>query len=262
MNRGLYTASTGMTTQMQRMDVISNNLANVNTTGFKRDDATIRSFDDVMLERINDPKDPYGSPYFNEQIGELGFGVTIDQVNTDFSTGSHVITDSPLDFAIDGDGFFTIAVPQADGTYTEGYTRNGSFKLSSDGFLVTSDGYKVQGQNGDINLGQYNDIPGVTDNGEIVIDGEIVEQLKIVSFEDNSTLRKINDDYYSTTESSVETTPTCTINQGFLETSNVNSVEEMVELISLSRNYETNQKMIQAQDTIMGKAATELGRKN
>lgn len=261
MNRGLYIASTGMTTQMQRMDVISNNLANVNTTGYKRDDMTIRSFDDVMLDRINDPTDPYGMSSFNDQIGEISLGVTVDQVNTDFTTGSHVSTESSLDFAIDGDGFFTIAVPNDDGTYTEGYTRNGSFKLSSDGYLVTSDGYKVQGQNGDINLGQYSAVPGVAEDGEISIDGEVVDQLKIVSFEDNSTLRKINDDYYTTTDASTEVASTGKINQGFLETSNVSSVEEMVELIDLSRNYETNQKVIQTEDTIMSKAA-ELGKKS
>ncbi len=258
MKRGLYTASTGMTTQMQRMDVISNNLANVNTTGYKRDDAAIRSFDDVLLERMNDPSD---KSYFNNKVGEIGFGVTIDQVTTDFTTGSHLITESPLDFAIEGDGFFVVDVPQKDGTSEKFYTRNGSFNLSLDGYLVTSDNYQVQGQNGPINLSEYGTIPSVSSTGEIVVNGEVIDQLQFVAFEDNSTLRKINDDYYSTTDESVLANPTGKIRQGYVESSNVNSVQEMVELIAISRNYESNQKVIQTQDTIMSKVANDIGRK-
>ncbi len=261
MKRGLYTASTGMTTQMQRMDVVTNNLANVNTTGFKRDDATIRSFDDIMLERLNEPKDDYGSPYFNDQVGTLGFGVTIDKVTTDFTTGSHVMTDSPLDFAIDGDAFFTISVPQKDGTEKEFYTRNGSFKLTNDGYLVTSQGYKVIGQNGPINLGQYQSMPSVAKNGEIVMGDELVDKLKIVSFENNNELRKTTDDFYDVTERAVQKNTDFTVRQGYLESSNVNSVREMVEMISLQRNYEANQKTIQTEDSIMSKVANDIGRK-
>ncbi len=261
MKRGLYTASTGMTTQMQRMDVISNNLANVNTTGFKRDDVTIRSFDDIMLERMNEPKDAYGSPYFNDQIGELGFGVTIDKVTTDFTTGSHSMTDSPLDFALDGDAFFTISVPQGDGTEKEFYTRNGSFKLTADGYLVTSQGYKVLGENGPINLSEYQAVPAVAKNGEIVMGDTVVDKLKITSFEDNNELRKITDDFYDVTDQAVKSYKDFTVRQGYLETSNVNSVREMVEMISLQRNYEANQKTIQTEDTIMSKVANDIGRK-
>ncbi len=262
MKRGLYTASTGMTTQMQRMDVISNNLANVNTTGFKRDDVTIRSFDDIMIERLNEPKDAYGSPHFNAQVGELGFGVTIDKVSTDFTTGSHIMTESPLDFALDGDAFFTISVPQSDGTEKEFYTRNGSFKLTSDGYLVTSQGYKVMGQNGAINLGEYQAVPSVAKNGDIVMGDEMIDKLKIVSFEDVTELRKTTDDYYAATERAVQTnSKEFTVRQGYLESSNVNSVREMVEMISLQRNYEANQKTIQTEDSIMSKVANDIGRK-
>ncbi len=261
MKRGLYTASTGMTTQMQRMDVISNNLANVNTTGFKRDDASIRTFDDIFIQRVNEPRDQNGMPHFNDIIGDLGFGVTIDKVTTNFTTGSHLITESSLDFAIEGDGFFTVNVPQKDGTSQEMYTRNGAFKLTTDGFLVTGDNYYVQGQNGSINLAQYGTMPSVSSKGEIIVDGQVLDQLKFTAFEDNSTLRKINDDYYKTTDESVQATPTGAIRQGYLETSNVNTVQEMVELISISRNYETNQKVIQTEDSIMSKVANEIGRK-
>ncbi len=261
MKRGLYTASTGMTTQMQRMDVISNNLANVNTTGYKRDDATIRSFDDILLERVNEPKDQYGSPHFNPQIGTLGFGVTIDKVTTDFTTGSHIRTESGLDFAIDGDAFFAISVPQKDGTEKELYTRNGSFKLTDDGFVVTPQGYKVLGENGPINLGEYKAMPSVAKNGEIVMNDETVAKFKIVSFEENTELRKINDDYYDVTENAKQKYNDFTVRQGYLENSNVNSVREMVEMISLQRNYEANQKSIQTADNIMSKVANDIGRK-
>ncbi len=261
MKRGLYTASTGMTTQMQRMDVISNNLANVNTTGFKRDDATIRSFDDILLERVNEPKDLYGSPHFNQQIGSLGFGVTIDKVTTDFTTGNHIMTESPLDLALDGDAFFAISVPQKDGSEKELYTRNGSFKLTDDGYLVTSQGYKVLGENGPINLGEYKAMPSIAKNGEIVMGDESIAKLKIVGFEDNNELRKINDDYYDVTENAVKQYNNFTVRQGYLESSNVNSVREMVEMISLQRNYEANQKTIQTEDSIMSKVANDIGRK-
>lgn len=261
MKRGLYTAATGMNTQMQRMDVISNNLANVNTTGYKRDDATIRSFDDIYLERVNEPKNAYGSPYFNDVIGDLGFGVTIDKVTTDFTTGSHIMTSGSLDFAIDGDAFFTIGVPNSSGELEEHYTRNGSFKLTSDGVLVNTDGYVVLGQDGPITLSLDEEAPAVSPSGELVRDGEVIDKLNIVAFEDNTKLRKVTDNFYTTTEEANFTTPSFSVRQGYLEGSNVNSVEEMVELIALSRNYETNQKVIQTQDTIMGKVATEVGRK-
>ncbi len=261
MKRGLYTAATGMTTQMQRMDVISNNLANVNTTGYKRDDMTIRSFDDIFMERVNEPKNAYGAPYFNDVIGELGFGVTVDKVTTDFTTGSHVMTEGPLDFAIDGDAFFTINVPDGEGNMSEFYTKNGSFKVTDQGKLVTSDGYPVMGENGEIFLATDAEVPEITSKGEILIDGEVIEKLKIVGFEDNTKLRKITDNYYTKTDDASFVTPSYILRQGFLEASNVNSVEEMVELISLSRNYETNQKVIQTQDSIMGKIATDIGRK-
>ncbi len=261
MKRGLYTAATGMTTQMQRMDVVSNNLANVNTTGFKRDDATIRSFDDVFMERVNEPKDNYGSPYFNAQIGKLGFGVTIDKVNTDFTTGSHIMTENTLDFAIDGDAFFTIGVQNKDGSVSEMYTRNGSFKLTDEGKLVTDDGYSVLSENGEIFFDVSEEMPAISKQGEIVVDGEIVNKFKMVGFKNNAELRKVTDDYYTVTEGGVKTNPSFVLRQGYLESSNVNSVSEMVEMIALSRNYEANQKVIQTQDTIMGKVASELGRK-
>ncbi len=258
MNRGLYTAALGMTTQMNKMDVVSNNIANVNTTGYKRDDVVTRSFDEEMMLRLYDKTDEY---YTNRRVGTMNMGVTVDNVYTNFTSGSLQSTNNPLDFALSGDGFFVIETYDNQGNAQERYTRDGRFTISEDYKLVTVDGYYVLDENGDkIDLGASTTI-NVSENGDIYSKDEPLAKMQIVSFEDNEYLRKEGDNLYYALDGANINESKATVSQGFTEGSNVNTVSEMVEMIVVSRAYEANQKVITTYDEIMSKSASEIARK-
>ncbi len=243
MIKGLYISSLGMLTQMQRIDVVSNNIANSATTGFKRDIVVTQTFSEELLKRLEESKDPLAN--HENPMGKITYGVGINSVYTDFTRGNMMTTDNTLDFALDGPGFFCVSVVGKDGETTERYTRDGAFLRNADGFLSTKEGNLVMGENGPI---------------EVTV-GREVTGLKIVDFENPQSLRKIGDNLYMTTESSVQTETRANPVQGMLESSNINTVREMIELISLSRNYEANQKLVTIHDNIMGRATADIGRK-
>lgn len=256
MNRGLYTAAIGMMTQMNKMDVVTNNIANANTTGFKKDVDVIQSFSEELMYRLNDSDSLISR---NNQIGSVSLGNFTSEIYTDFSSGSLEKTEGTYDLAISGDGFFTISYTTESGETTEKYTRDGSFTLNSQGLLVTSEGYKVLGENGEIAI--PNGIVTISENGYIYCDGEYVDRLKLVNVENTETLRKIGDNLYSSTDETVFSQFSGGVIQSYLEGSNVNVVEEMVKIISLSRVYEANSQMIKTQDSIMQKAVSQIGNK-
>ncbi len=258
MNRGLYTAAVGMTTQMNKMDVVSNNIANVNTTGYKKDEVVTRSFDEEMMLRLYNDQDLY---YENKNIGTMNMGVTVDNIYTDFSNGSFQTTGADLDFALNGDGFFVVETYDSNGNAFQNYTRDGRFKISEDSKLVTSEGYYVLDTNGQsIDVGEATTI-GVNDRGQIFSNDEFLGQIAITSFEDNAFLKKEGENLYSEREGATKIASNAMVMQGYTEASNVNTVKEMVEMITLSRAYEANQKVISNYDTIMGKTASEVGRR-
>ncbi len=255
MIRGLYTAALGMTVQMQKLDVVSNNIANVSTTGYKKDQVITRSFTDEMIYRMNQPTDIMGS----KELGKMSKGVYVDTIFTNYTSGSFAKTDAPLDLAISGEGFFVVRETLPDGTQTERYTRNGSLKQNADGTLITSNGFVALGENGEIVLPQGE--VKVDNRGAIFVNGEYIDTLRLVSFQDNQTLRKAGDSVYNTTAESQTLGFTGRIVQGFLENSNVNSVKEMIDMITATRVYEANQKVITIHDTILGRAVTDIPRK-
>ena len=253
MFRGLYTAYTGMRTQQEKMDAISNNLANVDTVGFKKDSMIQESFKEILTYKIHDPE-----MVQTQNIGKMSLGVTVSQVYTDFSQGSMKQTDNFLDAAIQGEGFFRVGMVKEDGSLDIKYTRDGAFKLGADGRLLTNDGLWV--------LGEEDQPITVPDNryrlnrsGEIHYDEALLGKVQIVAFEDAQTLRKQGNNLYVTTYASVETDFTGTVEQGFLESSNANSIQEMIDMIATSRTYETNQKVIQTYDATMDKAVNNVG---
>lgn len=254
MVRGLYVASTGMNVQTQRMDIISNDLANVNTTGYKKDVAVVASFPEVLTSRLRDAQNHIPN---NGEIGMMTFGAKIDGIYTQFVQGSVRQTTSNNDVAIQGDGFFTVNTPAGPA-----YTRDGSFIVNNEGMLVTQEGYNVMGENGPIELGEAFLQEGgefvINDNGEISIGGQAIDRLQLVAFENNEALTKMGDNLYQAQGAVVPFTGS--VAQGFLEMSNVNSVTAMVDMITVSRAYEANQKVIQTQDSLLGKAVNELGR--
>ncbi len=258
MNRGLYTAALGMTTQMNKMDVVSNNIANVNTTGYKKDEVVTRSFDEELMLRLYNDNDLY---HDNKNIGTMNMGVTVDNIYTNFETGSLQLTGADLDFALNGDGFFTVETYDNDGNKQERFTRDGKFKISDDAKLVTGDGFYVLDTNGNsIDVGDATTI-SVSDGGDVYSNQQLIARLDITSFEDNEYLRKEGNNLYYTVDGANKIDSEAKLLQGYTESSNVNTVKEMVEMITVSRAYEANQKVINNYDTIMGKAATEIARR-
>ncbi len=261
MDRGLYIATVGMQTQMKKMDVVSNNIANVNTTGYKKDGVSTRTFDEELILRLHDEK-PIPTPLGFEKtpIGNLSFGLSVDTVFTDFTSGSLQQTNAPLDIAISGDGFFSVQYTNAKGEVTEKYSRSGSLGLTPDGIITTNEGHPILGQNGPITL-PPNTVPVINENGQIFVGSELIDEIKLTAFENNGYLKKFGENMYDLMDGSTVKPFKGSVEQGFVESSNVNSVSEMVEMIALSRAYEANQKVIQTIDSTLSKTVNEVGRK-
>ena len=254
MLKGLYTAAMGMNVQAKRLDVISNDLANTDTTGYKKDVVAVSSFKEEYIKRLDD----YQNFTPNEGvIGKITYGAKVDEIYTDFTQGSVISTANDTDLAIQGEGFFVVQTP--DG---EAYTRDGSFTVNQLGELVTSEGYNVMGTEGPISLGEAffetGDKVIIKSDGGIYLGNEYIDTLDIAAFEDTRVLTKMDDNLYSADGERVEFSGK--LLQGYLETSNVNTVDAMVNMITVARAYETNQKMIQTMDNVLGKAVNDLGR--
>jgi flagellar basal-body rod protein FlgG len=186
-------------------------------------------------------------------------GVFVDDIFTDFRNGSLQETGAPLDLAIVGEGFFVIMAENRNGVPEEMFSRDGHFTLDSDRVLLTKLGHRVMGELGEIIIPDGNIV--INAQGEVFSDGEYIDRLRLVSFSDPHSLRKHGDNLYRTTDQSEEIPFTGTIEQGFSERSNVNSVYEMVDMITTARLYETNSRMIQIQDSTLQRAANDIGRK-
>ncbi len=280
MLRGLYTGASGMQAQIRRMDALSNNLANVDTTGYKKDTSVQKAFPQMLIRRMNDEvyKFPFGSVDTTPVVGKLGTGVELNEIYTQFEQGSLMETGNPFDIALDGKGFFSIDTPQG-----ERYTRNGTFLIDENGLLVTKEGLPVQGEKGKIYLKLNNfvlDKQGrIWQNADFADDPErlvsmrendwenmeLVDTLKIVDFTRDRYLKKQGSSMWMATDESgspkkVEMGGLTKTIQGFLEKSTVNSVTEMVALISVNRAYEANQKVIAAHDSMTDKLINQAVR--
>jgi len=353
MLRGLYTASTALVSKTKALDVTSNNLANINTDGYKRDYVTYESFEDVLISKYNgqyannefasksiDVKENDGvytletlSGYFqvqtndelshnksvkfmkneegylstfylngvgevhegigykvqgqngdvyigdedfevddtgqvlvggkvvdnllhsynNNVIGTINGGTKVKRIITDYEQGTLKPTENQLDFALEGKGFYTVESPV--GTR---YTRDGNFKLNGDYELVTNEGYNVMGFDGPIILedGSIN----VNLFGELTVDGEIVDKFQIVNPENVHDMHKEGDGLYYMDEEMIDMKFEGNVRQGFIEGSNVNSIQEMIEVMQLYRNYESSQKLVTTYDSTLEKVINEVGR--
>lgn len=257
MMRSLWTAASGMKAQQLNMDTISNNLANANTTAYKAQRA---EFKDLLYETIKrtNLNDDQGRPVNLE----VGHGVMPTATTRDFKTGSFQETQNPLDLAIDGNGFFAVTKPNGEVKYT----KDGSFKLSvvdDEAKLTTSEGYAVLSDSDDeIILEQDMTDISVSQLGVVQAknkDGEITElgRLKIMKFVNPEGLISEGQNLYGETAASGEAIDIneddkdFAVLQGYLETSNVQLVEEMVKMITAQRAYEINTKSIQTSDEMM-----------
>jgi len=253
MLRGLNIAATGMLAEMNKQDLIANNLANVETNGFKRDVLAFESFPMALVYAYESGSS--GKSYQDTSpapIGYLGTGVGVTEAMIDYSQGAFRRTENELDFALMGDGFFAVQTP--DG---ERYTRNGNFMLDAQGQLVNSDGYPVLGQNGTIQISGTK--VSVDESGNISVDGQTIDSFKLVVFSQSDALEKVGHNLFAAGAAGAPATDV-EVAQGCLEASNVNVVKEMVEMIATLRAYEANQRVIRSQDEMLGKAVNEVGK--
>ncbi len=252
MLRALYSAAAGMQSQQMNLDVISNNLANVNTTGFKKSKI---EFQELLYQTTRAPGSEQGSGNLlptGIQIGEGSRPVATARI---FTSGDLTQTGERLDVAIQGDGFFEVQQP--DGT--RAYTRDGAFKTSADGRVVTSDGLPLQGGFQPVPAGTTNVTIG--SNGDVTYtgaNGSTSFQVQLVRFNNPGGLESMGSNLYKETNASGPPelgspgqSGFGTLNQGYLEMSNVKVVEEMVNLILAQRAYEVNSKAVQAADEMM-----------
>jgi flagellar basal-body rod protein FlgG len=256
MVKGLYTAYTGMINEQNRMDVITNNMANSATTGFKAEGATAQSFADVYAVKIKDASEYYA----NRRLGGMSMGAQIGETYTDYAQGSFKETGNTYDMALDGNGFFSISFTNKSGQTSTKYTRDGAFTVNTQGFLVTKDGDFVLGNgNSPIKI-DVNTTVKIDSIGNIYQDGTLVNKLAIADFKDYNYLEKYGENMYNSVNGGTTQVPTARVQQGYLESSNVNIVSEMVDMIAVTRAYETNQKVIQTIDGTLDKAVNTVGK--
>lgn len=246
MIRGLYTSATGMLANEVQMNTLSNNLANADTNGYKRDQTVKETFPEMLLSRMEKGKQPV-------EIGTLNNGVAIAGNYSDFTQGSFTETGSELDLAIEGDGFFVVDTPQG-----VRYTRDGSFSLNEAGVIVDKSGYPVMGQEGILQTIPDESV-SIGDDGVVRVNELEVDTIQLVDFADLNDLEKVGDNLYQT-DQPVQGAENYSLHSGALEMANVKIVQEMVSIIEATRNYESNQKAIQTADMTLDKAVNEVGR--
>lgn len=286
MLRGIYTSATGMIMNQHKMDVIANNLANVDRTGFKADDAVFKSFPEMLLHRTREDGlgwTPMGSFDLAPIVGKLGTGVEFNESYTRFEQGAVKTTGNPFDLMLDDRGqespaFFVILTDRG-----ERLSRNGSFVLNKEGYLVTPEGFPLMGEKGPIQVARWNWT--VKENGEVWInrrignepdagtnetqnrweDPVLLDRIKIRTVEFPREIKKEGNSFFAITPESgpmlkFKDDSGPMVLQGFLEASNVNIVREMTKMIEVQREYEANQKSITTHDSLLGKLINEVAR--
>ncbi|WP_346937699.1 flagellar hook-basal body complex protein [uncultured Clostridium sp.] len=257
MIRGLYTVASGIITSEKNQSAIMNNLANINTTGYKSQILSMKSFDEVYISN----KD--GKDNKRVTIGSMSNGVEINDRTTNFSQGSIKDTGLKTDFALQGEGFFVVQRQTANGT-TNYYTRDGHFAVDTSGYLVTSNGDRVlsRGENGLAPI--YIDQGSISaDNaGNISVDGRAAGTLAVVNFPKNNQgkYENLNEFTYNLFEG---TNPTFVNNpyvvNKSLEGSNVSVVQETSNMMTVMRNFESNATILKVLDSTLDKAVNEIG---
>ena len=239
------------------MDIMTNNLANASTVGYKKEGSTSQSFNDVLTVKIKDQSVGMRNV---QRIGIKNPGVKIGENYTDYSQGSFRITDNTYDLALAGDGFFAIEFTNKAGETDTKYTRAGQFTLNKDGYLVTEEGdYVLDTQNRRIRLNTLIDSK-ITDDGTIYQNDQAVARIQVTDFEDYDYLEKYGETYYQPIEGARTTAANAQVKSGYLEMANVQVVSEMVNLISITRAYESNQKVVQTIDDTLDVAVNQIGR--
>lgn len=255
-----------MMSDMERFETVANNLANVQTHGYKRHMTLHHDFQQGFVERIQTAKlklsvDGKGelvrdivsdSP---RAIGELGTGTMVTGSWTHFDDGSMQATESPFDLALKGGGFFTVQGPNGELRFT----RNGHFKLNSDNDLVSADGWQLLGRQGPISL-EPGAKPSIGADGSITVNGKLVDRLVLVDFDGPQRLINEGNNRYAALEGMNPKAAEATVSQGYLEQANVDVAAEMVQMITALRSYQISQKALQSEDEMSGRLINDVGR--
>lgn len=244
MNSGMYSAVSGSLAAMRRLDMISNNLANTNTPGFKKDKMSFEGLLAGVADQSVVPQNMTADPVMQKEF-----------VYIDFAAGMTSESGNPFDLALDGEGFFAITTPEGTA-----YTRQGNFRIAADGTLVTVDGYPVQNTSGSsIRVqGSHIEIDG---KGGIKVDGAQTDTIAVVDFEKPYALYKTGSALFMARDPlATPQAAKAQVMQGYLEGSNVESISEMVQLIETNRFFEACSKIIKGFDDMSNKAANELGK--
>ncbi len=279
MVRSIFTGASGMMVTMEEMNTVANNLANVNTDGYKRETTVTKAFPEMLIRRLNDDgqvKFPLGSYDLAPVVGKLGTGVEFNESYIRFEQGSLLNTGNDFDMALEGEGFFSVMTEEG-----ERFTRNGNFKIDKDGFLTDSHGFKLEGEKGFIQIAQNNF--QIDKEGNIYVNLDyrpedfvdkagnewknmtLVDKLKIVDFPERRYLQKDGRTLYKESDFSgpaaiAQGTERPQVLQGVLEKSNVDPVIEMTRMIEINRLYEANQRVIQTADNTLNKTVNQVGR--
>ena len=279
MVRSIFTGASGMMVTMDELNTVANNLANVNTDGYKKETTVTKAFPEMLIRRQNDDgqvRFPLGSYDLAPVVGKLGTGVEFNESYIRFEQGSLMETSNDFDLALDGNGFFTVMTDEG-----ERYTRNGNFKIDNAGYLTDMHGNKLVGENGYILLERnnfqidkdgnvYENLdykPGdfVDKTGNEWKNMAKIDRLKIVDFPERRYLQKEGYTMYRESDFSghavvIEGNSRAQVHQGFLEKSNVDPVIEMTRMIEINRLYEANQRVIQTADDTLSRAVNQVGR--
>jgi flagellar basal-body rod protein FlgG len=265
MVRGMYTSASGMITQAEKIATISNNLANVNTTSYKEEELIFKEFPQMLLRRMNDKVlvFDFGSIDIAPIVGKIGTGVEVNEKFINYREGNLLKTENKLDIALLKNGFFSVETP-----YGIMYTRNGELNLDNEGYIVTKDGYKVLGEKGYINVIDKDFI--IDRFGQIFIkdfnktEYQYLDRILFYNFPDIKYLEKVGNSFYRETDYSGKPylidNKEMQILSGFIETSNVNPITEMVRLIEAQRAFEANSKALQSHDILSEKAVNQVGK--
>jgi len=244
MNVSVYQAAAALGASSQWQELIANNLASSSVPGFKKQD--------ISFEAVQSGLSAAGD--------SMGFPVSMPKASstTNFQAGALRLTGSNMDFALNGPGFFEVQLPSG----ASAYTRDGEFRLSPDGRLVTKSGLAVSGEGGPIQLDPANGRPiSVAATGEISQGTDLVGTLRMVEFDNPARLTPVGDGLFLPAGQAVQPNPAAatSVRQGYLESSNASALTEMSQLITAMRMFESNQRVVQIQDDRVGKAIVALG---
>lgn len=249
MSRGFYTLTSGMLTQQKKIEIMSNNIANFNTAGYRKQQAVTTTFGSILINKVQQD----GIFQNATELSSQTFVRVADDNDILFSQGTFDQTGYPLDFALKGNGFFALKNPDTDEIT---YTRNGSFSVDSEGYLVQGNNGRVQGEYGDIFLGTDKVI--ANDNGNLTVDGEELDKISVFDFDDYANIDSVGEGLFTSTDTATEVDSPTMLN-GVIERSNVDLTAEMTDYMESERILQTAAQAIKLYDEVASSAASSIG---